>query len=270
MGRQPCVLADEAQRGYNTGRVTGFSTVARAAFGPGPTGATFMKCKRISVLVLVLLAAGGCAKSDDSGNRAERAVGGLMPGATPQYEAAYVVDPSQAKLLPARTISYEPLETFRGSKQALSAEEPGDENSEGEKTKASDQGKEKESKKVVKTEKKSGETGGKTNKPGDNTKAAAKDGTEKTPAKPNEKNKKTPSAEKSKEAKKSDTSKPAEEAKEQGGEEQAAESGEQPAAEEGQAEGGDEQGNGDQGSGEEGGEGHEPGGDGKAGGGGGG
>lgn len=66
-----------------------------------------------SVFVL-LVCVSACEKSAEPSERADRArLDGLMPGATPRFDPTYVVNQADVKVLPERTISYEPLDVFR-------------------------------------------------------------------------------------------------------------------------------------------------------------
>jgi len=74
---------------------------------------------------LMILAPFACAKSEDDLRPAQRAAGGLMPDTDPKFEAEYVADQSQVKTIAPRTISYEPLDTFRSKAEpAAKAEAP--------------------------------------------------------------------------------------------------------------------------------------------------
>lgn len=74
-----------------------------------------MTMPRLTIFLAgLMLVIAGCAKSDGPKRRAEVATkGDLMPGEPPAFEAQYVSNQSSVKLLPARTISTEPLESFR-------------------------------------------------------------------------------------------------------------------------------------------------------------
>ncbi len=56
----------------------------------------------------------GCDTSTHENRRAYTARAGLMPGATPAMSSIYTQNQGEVKLAPERTISYEPLESFRG------------------------------------------------------------------------------------------------------------------------------------------------------------
>lgn len=75
--------------------------------------------------ILIALAISGCTKSEDDVRKAQRATPDLrlMPANDPKFEAEYVADQSQVKLVAARTVSYEPLETFRGKAKSRSSDE---------------------------------------------------------------------------------------------------------------------------------------------------
>ncbi len=65
-------------------------------------------------VVLLLICASACEKSAEPSERADQArLDGLMPGATPRFDPTYVVNQADVKVLPERTISYEPLDVFR-------------------------------------------------------------------------------------------------------------------------------------------------------------
>jgi hypothetical protein len=79
-------------------------------------------------ICLIALSLARCTKSEEDYRRAQRSTGGdlkLMPDNDPKFESEYVSDQSQVKLVAARTISYEPLDTFRGkSKSKGASDEP--------------------------------------------------------------------------------------------------------------------------------------------------
>lgn len=94
-----------------------------------PNGVAMPRPFFIFALVAIGFCSVGCTKSDDDVKKAQRATAGLMPAEEPKFEAEYVADQSQVKLVAARTVSYEPLETFRGKSKS----EPKEEDSKGEK-----------------------------------------------------------------------------------------------------------------------------------------
>ena len=65
--------------------------------------------------VLIGLAFGvvGCAKSNEPPQRAQTALGGLMPAEQPGFDAAYVSDQKDVKIAGPREVSYDPLSSFR-------------------------------------------------------------------------------------------------------------------------------------------------------------
>jgi len=65
----------------------------------------------------------GCDTSTHENRRAYVARANLMPGATPAVSSLYTQNQGEVKLGPERTISYEPLESFRG--RAASASKGG-------------------------------------------------------------------------------------------------------------------------------------------------
>jgi hypothetical protein len=141
------------------------------------------------MLGVALLLAGGCAKSDESSNQAQRSKSGMMPDASPRYEATYVADPAQSKALPARTVSYEPLETFRAAKQAARAEAAEEPAADTDKDlEAADAGEKTEAPKTKKG-KKPGGKGGLLQKLGDTLKGGAKGGDDKKAKPSSEKDK---------------------------------------------------------------------------------
>ena len=73
------------------------------------------------MICLVAISMTRCTKSDEDVRKAQRATSGLMPDNDPKFEAEYVSDQSQVKLVAARTISYESLDTFRGKSKSKSA-----------------------------------------------------------------------------------------------------------------------------------------------------
>jgi hypothetical protein len=63
-------------------------------------------------ICLIALSLVRCTKSEEDYRRAQRSTGGdlkLMPDNDPKFEAEYVSDQSQVKIVAARTITYEPL-----------------------------------------------------------------------------------------------------------------------------------------------------------------
>lgn len=72
----------------------------------------------ICAICLFVAAPFACTKSEDDLRPAQRAAGGLMPDNDPKFEAEYVADQSQVKLVAPRTVSYEPLDTFRGKAES--------------------------------------------------------------------------------------------------------------------------------------------------------
>ncbi len=56
----------------------------------------------------------GCDTSTHEDRRAYTARAGLMPGATPLMSSIYTKNQAEVKLAPERSISYQPLESFRG------------------------------------------------------------------------------------------------------------------------------------------------------------
>ncbi len=74
---------------------------------------------------LLAIAMTSCTKSEDDLRKAQRETASLMPDNDPKFEAEYVSDQSQVKLVAARNISYEPLDSFRGkSKSKSEGDEP--------------------------------------------------------------------------------------------------------------------------------------------------
>jgi hypothetical protein len=68
----------------------------------------------LCALTLLLLAATGCEESPDQQRRAALDQGKLVRGPEPGFEAAYLADQKQVKLIQRTVpISYEPLDTFR-------------------------------------------------------------------------------------------------------------------------------------------------------------
>ncbi len=61
----------------------------------------------------VLFISVGCEKSAEPRARARVAKAGLMPTSDPAAEPIYVADQGNVKLAPARTVSFESLDTFR-------------------------------------------------------------------------------------------------------------------------------------------------------------
>ncbi|HKQ48120.1 MAG TPA: hypothetical protein VJZ71_08635 [Phycisphaerae bacterium] len=85
--------------------------------------------RKLPLYAICLFAAApfACTKSEDDLRPAQRAAGGLMPDTDPKFEAEYVADQSQVKLVAPRTVSYEPLDTFRGKAEpAAKADAPAD------------------------------------------------------------------------------------------------------------------------------------------------
>lgn len=62
----------------------------------------------------VFLLSTGCEKSSDRERKAYLATGNLMPAGLPEIDVQYIEDQSKVKVLPAREISYSPLESFKG------------------------------------------------------------------------------------------------------------------------------------------------------------
>ncbi len=82
---------------------------------------------RISLFaaLLIALAIAGCTKSEEDVRKAQRATPDLklMPANEPGFEAEYVADQSQVKLAAARTVTYEPLDTFRRKSKSKSTDD---------------------------------------------------------------------------------------------------------------------------------------------------
>lgn len=76
-----------------------------------------MKQYALRLSCLMILAALACCNKDEDAHPATCAVDGLMPGSNPdpQADALYIEDQSKIKLATAREVSYEPLESFRGT-----------------------------------------------------------------------------------------------------------------------------------------------------------
>lgn len=72
----------------------------------------------LACVLLVIALVSGCQKSPDQPRQAQQAVGGLMPAGEPGVDLEYVADQKQVKLLPAREVSYEPLDVFRKANAA--------------------------------------------------------------------------------------------------------------------------------------------------------
>lgn len=76
----------------------------------------------LCTLAGLLFVSAGCRKPDEEAQHAVVAQGELMPSARPGFAAAYVADQKQVKMV-ERTVSYEPLETFRSRAAAKDSEE---------------------------------------------------------------------------------------------------------------------------------------------------
>jgi len=62
----------------------------------------------------ILGTSSGCEKSSVPQSAAYvKNAAGLMPATTPRFDPTFVSNPADAKVLPERTISYQPLDTFR-------------------------------------------------------------------------------------------------------------------------------------------------------------
>ncbi len=73
----------------------------------------------LCALTSLLLAATGCQESPDQQRRAALDQGKLVAGPEPGFEAAYLADQKQVKLIQRTVpISYEPLDTFRAQAAA--------------------------------------------------------------------------------------------------------------------------------------------------------
>jgi len=68
---------------------------------------------RLCLAAVLLLFAAACEKSAEPQPRASVARDNMMPAADPTFEPIYVANQKDVKLAPARTVSYEPLDTFR-------------------------------------------------------------------------------------------------------------------------------------------------------------
>ncbi|MFQ5412556.1 MAG: hypothetical protein ACE5EC_09660, partial [Phycisphaerae bacterium] len=69
-----------------------------------PTVLCFLGC--------VLGFCAGCERASEPVGRAAVAKAGLMPGPEAGFESIYVANQSEVKLVPAREVTYEPLESF--------------------------------------------------------------------------------------------------------------------------------------------------------------
>lgn len=67
----------------------------------------------LCLATILLFVPAGCEKSAEPRPQARVAKAGLMPDGDPAFEPDYVANQSSVKLAPARTVSYEPLDTFR-------------------------------------------------------------------------------------------------------------------------------------------------------------
>ncbi|MBN2559577.1 MAG: hypothetical protein JXQ75_01415 [Phycisphaerae bacterium] len=75
-------------------------------------GAKMIRTGLSSLLAGLLLVAVGCQKAEEEPQHAVIAKDALMPPADPSFEASYVADQKQVKLVD-RDVSFEPLDSFR-------------------------------------------------------------------------------------------------------------------------------------------------------------
>lgn len=80
-----------------------------------------LRLHSICLTIGLALVLSGCTKSSEPPPRAETAKSGLMPAEEPAFDPTYVADQKDVKLVTAREVSYEPLDTFR--QQAAEARE---------------------------------------------------------------------------------------------------------------------------------------------------
>ena len=107
----------------NDRRSRGVSSASRRPILPN--GADMLRKLPVYAICLFVAAPIACTKSEDDLRRAQRAASGLMPDNDPKFEAEYVADQSQVKTNAPRTVSYEPLDTFRGKAEpAAKADAP--------------------------------------------------------------------------------------------------------------------------------------------------
>ncbi len=81
-----------------------------------------MRFSLVCALMTMATVVVGCQKSQDPPRQAQRAIAGLMPDGEPGADFDYVADQKQVKLLPARQVSYEPLDVFRKANAAAEAD----------------------------------------------------------------------------------------------------------------------------------------------------
>lgn len=72
-----------------------------------------IRYRRLCLAAVLLIVPVGCEDSAEPRPQARVAKAGLMPDGQPAFELDYITNQSNVKLAPARTVSYEPLDTFR-------------------------------------------------------------------------------------------------------------------------------------------------------------